>query len=80
LRSAPYSSQQRESLELNPSAAGAGALQGIGWTLKRQSGSHRVLPREGWPDYVFAFQDSEEVGPKMLARIGRQTGLSPDDI
>jgi predicted RNA binding protein YcfA (HicA-like mRNA interferase family) len=43
------------------------ALLRIGWTIKRQSGtSHRVLTRAGWPDYVFAFHDYEEIGPKML--------------
>jgi predicted RNA binding protein YcfA (HicA-like mRNA interferase family) len=39
------------------------ALFGIGWKLKRQSGSHRTLSREGWPDVVFAFHDGEEIGP-----------------
>jgi predicted RNA binding protein YcfA (HicA-like mRNA interferase family) len=55
------------------------ALQHIGWETKRQSGSHRVLAREGWADFVFAFHDREEVGPRMLARIAKQTGLTPDD-
>jgi len=57
-----------------------GALQKIGWTTKRQSGSHVVLERQGWADYVFAFHDSEEIGPKMLARIARRTGLTPEDL
>jgi len=39
------------------------ALLGIGWGVKRQSGSHRTLSRPGWPDYVFAFHDGEEIGP-----------------
>jgi predicted RNA binding protein YcfA (HicA-like mRNA interferase family) len=56
------------------------ALESIGWTVKRQSGSHRVLAREGWQNYVFAFHDREEIGPKMLARIAKGTGLTPDDI
>ncbi|HOT83062.1 MAG TPA: type II toxin-antitoxin system HicA family toxin [Candidatus Defluviicoccus seviourii] len=56
------------------------ALARIGWRIARQSGSHRVLRREGWPDVVFAFHDSEEIGPRMLARIARQTGLQPDDL
>lgn len=43
------------------------ALFGMGWKVKRQSGSHRTLSREGWPDVVFAFHDSEEIGPRMLA-------------
>jgi predicted RNA binding protein YcfA (HicA-like mRNA interferase family) len=57
------------------------ALLRIGWTIKRQSGtSHRVLTRSGWPDYVFAFHDREEIGPKMLARIAKHTGLAPEDL
>jgi predicted RNA binding protein YcfA (HicA-like mRNA interferase family) len=30
------------------------ALLRIVWTVKRQTGSHRVLARPGWPDTVFA--------------------------
>lgn len=56
------------------------ALFRIGWHLKRQSGSHRTLARENWPDFVFAFHDDEEIGPRMLARIARRTGLSPEDL
>jgi predicted RNA binding protein YcfA (HicA-like mRNA interferase family) len=56
------------------------ALLRIGWIIKRQSGSHRTLSRTGWPDFVFAFHDSEELGPRMLARIAKRTGLSPEDL
>jgi predicted RNA binding protein YcfA (HicA-like mRNA interferase family) len=56
------------------------ALLRIGWRIKRQSGSHRTLERAGWPDYVFAFHDNEEVGPRMLARIAKHTGLTPADL
>ena len=56
------------------------ALLKIGWTVKRQSGSHRVLSRDGWPDFVFAFHDSEEIGPRMLARISKKTGLEPNNL
>ncbi len=56
------------------------ALSRIGWTIKRQAGYHRVLEREGWPNFVFAFHDREEIGPKMLARIAKHTGLTPDDL
>jgi len=56
------------------------ALEATGWSVKRQSGSHRVLARQGWADFVFAFHDREEIGPKMLARIGRRTGIRPDDL
>ena len=56
------------------------ALMTIGWSQKRQSGSHRTLARDGWPDYVFAFHDSEEIGPKMLSRVAKHTGLDPSDL
>ena len=57
------------------------ALLRIGWTIKRQSGtSHRVLSRPDWPDFVFAFHDRQEIGPKMLARIAKHTGLTPDEL
>jgi predicted RNA binding protein YcfA (HicA-like mRNA interferase family) len=56
------------------------ALLAIGWKIKRQSGSHRTLSRNGWPDFVFAFHDGEEIGPRMLARISKHTGLSPNDL
>jgi predicted RNA binding protein YcfA (HicA-like mRNA interferase family) len=57
------------------------ALLRLGWTIKRQAGtSHRVLSRDDWPDYVFAFHEQEEIGPRMLARIAKRTGLTPDDL
>ena len=56
------------------------ALLRIGWRIKRASGSHRVLARDGWPDVVFAFHDREEVGPRMLARMAKVTGLKPEDL
>ncbi len=57
------------------------ALLRIGWTVKRQAGtSHKVLSRPAWPDFVFAFHDRDEIGPRMLARIAKHTGLQPDDL
>ena len=56
------------------------ALVRIGWRIQRESGSHRTLSREGWPDLVFAFHDREEIGPKMLSRISKHTGLRPEDL
>jgi predicted RNA binding protein YcfA (HicA-like mRNA interferase family) len=66
-----------------PSAKARRVLAGllrIGWQIKRTSGSHRTLNRDGWPDVVFAFHDDEEIGPRMLARIARKTGLTPADL
>jgi predicted RNA binding protein YcfA (HicA-like mRNA interferase family) len=56
------------------------SLLRLGWTIKRERGSHKVLERPGWQDVVFAFHDGEEIGPRMLARIARQTGLMPNDL
>ena len=56
------------------------ALRRIGWTVKRQTGSHRTLERAGYPNYVFAFHDSDEIGPRMLARMAKHTGLTPEDL
>lgn len=66
-----------------PSARALRALAAplrIGWSVKRQTGSHRVLARDGWADVVFAFHDRDEIGPRMLARIAKRTGLKPDDL
>ncbi|MEX2493212.1 MAG: type II toxin-antitoxin system HicA family toxin [Nitrospirales bacterium] len=56
------------------------ALLRLGWRIKRQTGSHKILTRESWPNVVFAFHDGENLGPKMLARIAKSTGLHPDDL
>ena len=56
------------------------ALLRIGWSIKRESGSHKTLSRPGWPDVIFAFHDKEEIGPRMLARIAKSTGLTPEDL
>jgi len=56
------------------------ALLKIGWSVKRQAGSHKTLEKSGYPDYVFAFHDNEEIGPKMLARMAKHTGLKPSDL
>lgn len=66
-----------------PSARAArvqAALLRIGWSVKRQRGSHATLQRAGWPDFVWAFHDGEELGPKMLARVAKRTGLVPEDL
>lgn len=52
----------------------------LGWQVKRQSGSHKTLARNDWPDFVFAFHDGDEIGPKMLARVAKHTGLAPNDL
>ena len=56
------------------------ALKRIGWSVIRTTGSHKTLVRDGWPDFVFSFHDSDEIGSAMLARIAKRTGLAPEDL
>lgn len=57
------------------------ALLRIWWQIKLQKGgSHRVLERTGWKDYVFAFHDKEEIGSRMLSKIAKHTGLCLEDL
>lgn len=57
------------------------ALQRIGWSVKREAkGSHKVLQREGFPHFVWSFHERDEIGPRMLARIAKRTGLRPEDL
>ena len=57
------------------------ALHKNGWRIKREArGSHKILERDGWDDYVYAFHKGAEIGPKMLARISKKTGLKQEDF
>jgi hypothetical protein len=38
------------------------------------------MERLGWPDFVFAFHDGDEIGPRMLPRISKSTGLKPSNL
>jgi predicted RNA binding protein YcfA (HicA-like mRNA interferase family) len=69
-----------ESLAVGSSRVLLQALMRLGWHVKRQTGSHRTLSRAGYSDFVFAFHDGEQLGPRMLARIAKQTGLTPEGL
>lgn len=56
------------------------ALLRIGWRHDRTKGSHRILKRDDWADYLFSFHDSDEIGPTMLTKIAKKTGLLPEDL
>ena len=56
------------------------ALLRIGWTLKRDAGSHRVLSRPGWPDLVFAFHEREEISPRMLSHDRQTDWAETEDL
>jgi predicted RNA binding protein YcfA (HicA-like mRNA interferase family) len=57
------------------------ALIRIGWTPNPFKGpSHIQLTHPAKGEYTWAFHDTEEIGPKMLARIAKHTGLKPEDL
>lgn len=57
------------------------ALIKIGWEIKRhKSSSHIVLEQKDFPNYIWAFRNSDELGSKMLSRIAKHTGLTIDDL
>jgi hypothetical protein len=39
-----------------------------------------MLARVGWRDYEFSFHDGDELGRKILSRVGKHTGLRPEDL
>jgi predicted RNA binding protein YcfA (HicA-like mRNA interferase family) len=60
------------------------ALLRIGWREKARvskSGSHKQLEHPNYPyEFTWAFHEGEEIGPRMLARIAKRTGLQRKDI
>jgi predicted RNA binding protein YcfA (HicA-like mRNA interferase family) len=60
------------------------ALERIGWREKARvskSGSHKQLENPNFPyEFTWAFHDGDEIGPKMLAKIAKRTGLKPEDL
>jgi predicted RNA binding protein YcfA (HicA-like mRNA interferase family) len=58
------------------------ALRRIGWHEDERisDGSHRQLVRDGYEAFTWAFHDGVEIGPRMLARIAKHTGLKPEDL
>jgi predicted RNA binding protein YcfA (HicA-like mRNA interferase family) len=57
------------------------ALLKIGWYVVSQRGSYIKLKHPRFPNaYTWAFHDNEEIGPKMLSRIAKHTGLTPLDL
>jgi predicted RNA binding protein YcfA (HicA-like mRNA interferase family) len=56
------------------------ALLRIGWSVKRQSKSHRTLQHADRPDFVFAFHAHQELGERMLDRLSVHTGLQLRDL
>lgn len=55
---------RHDGLAIRPCTSGIGGLAANRMARCRQRGSHRVLSKDGRPNFVFAFHDNEEIGPK----------------
>jgi predicted RNA binding protein YcfA (HicA-like mRNA interferase family) len=51
-----------------------------GWTHIRTNGSHRIIHKPGKGNYTFSLGDHENVGPSMVNRVCKATGLNPAKI
>jgi predicted RNA binding protein YcfA (HicA-like mRNA interferase family) len=50
-----------------------------GW--RSHGGSHKQLENPNYPyQYTWAFHDSDEIGPVMLAKIAKRAGFKPEDL
>jgi predicted RNA binding protein YcfA (HicA-like mRNA interferase family) len=52
----------------------------MGWKIVSQKGSHVKLQHPQRGTYMFGFHDKEELGPKILSKIAKYTGLTPNDL
>jgi predicted RNA binding protein YcfA (HicA-like mRNA interferase family) len=57
-------------------------VQGVtsSWLVSQEGSSHITLEKPGYSNFTWAFHDNVEIGPKMLARIAKHTGLKPTDL
>lgn len=51
-----------------------------GWEIKRETDLYKILSREGFPDFVFGFDDEDEIKEKILSKITRKNGLILKDL
>jgi predicted RNA binding protein YcfA (HicA-like mRNA interferase family) len=45
-----------------------------------KKGSHLQLQRDGFPNFAWAWHDSEALGPVALKKIEKYTGLKPEGL
>ena len=54
------------------------ALQRAGFREARRRVSHRFLVHDGGSTLLFAVHDAERIGPKLLAKILKDAGITRD--
>lgn len=59
-------------------------IKKLGWKPKQNKGSSHIQmvneQHPEWGEVTWAFNDSDEIGPKMLARIAKRFKFSPEDL
>jgi len=76
----PFSTSGHEYLALGEGASCLAALLRIGRPYDRTVGSDKIMKRDGWPEFPFSFRDAQGLGPAILAKVGKSTGLQPRDL
>lgn len=57
------------------------AVKRTGWAVKVEKGSsHLQLVHPIYGEATWAFHESDEIGPKMLARIAKTYKITPEDL
>jgi predicted RNA binding protein YcfA (HicA-like mRNA interferase family) len=57
------------------------AIERVGWTIKEEKGSsHKQMVHPSYPEATWAFKDSEEIGPKMMARLAKVFHFDRGDL
>ena len=62
---------------------GKACVGGIASHWLEHQAANRIAPNSRarcLADYVFAFHDKVEIGPKMLSKIAKHTGLESNDL
>lgn len=54
-------------------------LQGAGWFVARQKGSHVMLTRPGF-QWTLSIPQHDELGPGLLRKLIRQAGLTVEEF
>jgi predicted RNA binding protein YcfA (HicA-like mRNA interferase family) len=55
-------------------------LEKLGFTLSRQSGSHRIYRNVTGKHVTIPFHGSKVLHPKVLSSVLRDAGLTPEDL
>jgi len=65
-------------VQSNRAAAGIGGALRAGWTIKRPRRLHRVLSRQGFPDFRFCISRSRGSRP-LISKVGKMKAIIAQD-